>query len=54
MQDQTIGAIYDVIRDVNEKVGTLASDILEKARQRRAPHEVEHAKGRAAGAGLTR
>ena len=28
VQDHTIGAIYDVIRDVNEKVGRFASELL--------------------------
>ena len=51
VQDETIGAIYEAIRDVNDKVATLASDILAKARQRRAPHGGEHSKGHAASAG---
>jgi hypothetical protein len=29
-QDRTLGAIYDVVRDVNQKVGELAVDLLEK------------------------
>lgn len=36
IQDHTIGAVYDLIRDVNERVGTLASEMLAKA-SRRAP-----------------
>ena len=28
VQDRTIGAIYDVIRDVNEKLGRFASELL--------------------------
>ncbi len=28
VQDQSIGAIYDLIRDVNEKVGKFASELL--------------------------
>ena len=51
LQDHTIGAIYDVIRDVNEKVGKLASDLLEKASTPRTPRHAEHAKKRVAGAG---
>jgi hypothetical protein len=51
VQDQTIGAIYDVIRDVNEKVGTLASDLLEKTTRRGEVRHAEHAKKRSAGAG---
>jgi hypothetical protein len=35
VQDHTIGAIYDVIRDVNEQVGTLASDLLAARRANR-------------------
>ena len=31
VQDHTIGAIYDVIRDVNEKVGRFASELLAQA-----------------------
>jgi hypothetical protein len=34
VQDHTIGAIYDVIRDVNQRVGTLASDLLAEAAKR--------------------
>lgn len=36
MQDHTIGAIYDLIRDVNEKVGTFATELLAKAGERRS------------------
>ena len=39
--DRSIGALYDVIRDVNQKVGTLASDLLADAeaepRRHRSP-----------------
>ena len=28
MQDQTIGAVYDLVRDINHKVSTLAADLL--------------------------
>jgi hypothetical protein len=41
VQDRTIGAIYDLIREINEKVGNLASDLLAKAtkrREARVPH----------------
>jgi hypothetical protein len=31
VQDHTIGAIYKLIRDVNEQVGEFASDLLAKA-----------------------
>jgi ribosome recycling factor len=35
VQDRTIGAIYDLIRDVNEKIGSFASDLLAEAAKRR-------------------
>jgi len=35
VQDHAIGAIYDVIRKVNEEVGTLAGDLLAEAAKRR-------------------
>jgi hypothetical protein len=35
VQDHTIGAIYDVIRRINEQVGTLASELLREAAKRR-------------------
>jgi len=44
LQDQTIGAIYDVIRGVNEQVGTLGSELLERASRRRSAREEEGAK----------
>ena len=36
LQDHTIGKIYDVIRQVNEQVGTYASELLAEAARRRA------------------
>jgi hypothetical protein len=36
VQDHTIGAIYDVIRDVNEKVGRFASEMLAETSKRGA------------------
>ena len=36
VQDHTIGAIYDLIRHINQQVGTLASELLDKAAQRRS------------------
>jgi len=42
-----------VIRDVNEKVGKLASDLLAEAAKRCAPRHVEHPKRRSAGAGAS-
>ena len=42
LQDNTIGAIYDVIRGINERVGTLGSELLaEAAKRRRARAEGE-------------
>jgi predicted DNA-binding protein len=35
VQDHTIGAIYDLIRHINQQVGTLASELLDKAGKRR-------------------
>jgi hypothetical protein len=34
VQDHTIGAVYDVIRRVNEQVGTFASELLAEASKR--------------------
>jgi hypothetical protein len=34
-QDHTIGVIYDVIRGINQQVGTLASELLAEATKRR-------------------
>ena len=36
IQDASIGAIYDVIRDINHSVGKLAGEILAEASERRA------------------
>lgn len=33
-QERAIGAIYDVVRDVNQKVGALATDLLAKGNNR--------------------
>jgi histone H3/H4 len=35
VQDHTIGAVYDVIRRINEEVGKLAVDMLGEAAKRR-------------------
>ena len=32
VQERSIGAIYDLIRDVNRRVGELATDLLESGR----------------------
>ena len=50
VQDRTLGAIYDLIRDINEKVGGLASELLAKAEARKAAGHAEHGKHRAAAA----
>ena len=48
VQDHTIGAIYDVIREVNRQVGTLASDLLAEAAERRTARASEVHKPRSA------
>jgi hypothetical protein len=35
VQDHTIGAIYDLIRDINKRIGTLASELPRDAGKRR-------------------
>jgi hypothetical protein len=45
VQDHTIGAIYDLIRGINKRVGTLASELLTEAAKRRgarADTDVKH------------
>ena len=39
VQDHTIGAIYKLIRDVNERVGRLASGLLAESAKHRVAHE---------------
>ena len=41
VQDHTIAAIYDVIREINEQVGTFASELLAEAAARRAARDAE-------------
>jgi uncharacterized membrane-anchored protein YhcB (DUF1043 family) len=48
VQDHSIGAIYDVIREVNEKIGTFASDLLAEAAKSRPAREAAVAKPHAA------
>ena len=48
VQDHSIGAIYDLIREINQKVGTFASDLLAEAAKRRSAREGAAAKPRAA------
>lgn len=54
VQDHTIGAIYDVIREVNQQVGTLASQLLAEAAARRAARAGEIHKHRPAAAHAAR
>jgi hypothetical protein len=42
VQDHTIGAIYDLIRKINEEVGALASELLTEAAQQRAAGRAAH------------
>jgi len=44
LQDLTIGRFYDLIREINEKVGTLASELLAEASARRAERHEMHDK----------
>lgn len=48
LQDHTIGAVYDLIRGINEQVGTLASDLLAEAAKRRHARAEGSAKHHAA------
>ena len=38
VRDHTIGAVYDVIRKINQEVGTFASELLDQAAKRKAMH----------------
>ena len=48
VQDHTIGAVYDVIRGINQQVGTLASELLDEAAKRRDARAEASAKHHAA------
>lgn len=48
VQDHTIGAIYDLIRDINQKVGTFASELLAEAAKSRSAREETATKPHAA------
>ncbi len=48
VQDHTIGAIYDLIRKVNEEIGTLASELLAEAAKQRAARRAAGRKHHAA------
>jgi hypothetical protein len=39
VQDHSIGRVYDLIRTINEQVGTLAAELLNRAAEARAGHE---------------
>ena len=49
LQDETIGVIYDTIREINQQVGTLASDLLAEAAAHRAARGETHKHRSAAG-----
>lgn len=42
IQDQTLGAVYDTIRDVNREVGELAADLLRERRATGSGHDEGH------------
>jgi hypothetical protein len=44
VQDHTIGAIYDLIRGINKRVGTLASELLHETATRRGARAEASAK----------
>jgi hypothetical protein len=46
VQDHTIGAIYGLIREINEQVGTYASELLAEAKKRRAASTDERTSAR--------
>jgi hypothetical protein len=48
VQDHSIGAIYNLIREINEKAGAFASDLLAEAAKRRSAREGAAAKPHAA------
>jgi hypothetical protein len=48
VQDHTIGAIYDLIRHINERVGALGAGLLDQAAKRRGPRGEGGAKHHAA------
>jgi hypothetical protein len=48
VQDHTIGKIYDVIRGINQQVGSLASTLLAEAAKRRGTRAEAGARHRAA------
>ena len=48
VQDHTIGAVYDLIRRINDQVGSVASELLAEAAKRRGARREEGAKHHAA------
>ena len=54
LQDHTIGKIYDVIRQVNERVGTYASELLAEAAKRPTAQHVAAGQHRPAHRAATR
>ena len=48
VQEHTIGAIYELIRDINDKVGTFASELLVNAAKNRSARAEAVAKPHAA------
>ena len=42
VQDRSIGALYDLIREINAQVGNLTSDLLAKAARRREARDARH------------
>jgi hypothetical protein len=42
VQDRTIGAVYDLIREINAQVGNLASDLLARRAKRGEPRGARH------------
>jgi len=48
IQDHTIGAIYDMLRNINEQVATFASELLAKRSKRTAGARAARAKKRPA------
>jgi alpha-D-ribose 1-methylphosphonate 5-triphosphate synthase subunit PhnL len=53
VRDHTIGAMYDLIRKINEEVGTLASERLAEAAKRRAARRAARSTRHAARRELT-
>jgi hypothetical protein len=54
VRDHTIGALYDVIRKINEEVGTLASELLAEAAKRPVAGHAAGPKHHAARGGAAR